>query len=177
MEVFDSWGPPPGGEMDWTLPTEDVDLAVREIFRNHPVGRVYVDPPYLQELIASWQEEFGKKVVHEWWTLRDIPMAAALERLETAIRSGDNFSHAGDRDVHSLVLTDHIINARVYRKRARVADPDGKHERKLIRKPVKDGFQKIDAAVSATLAYEARADVIASGKRPRRRGARVSASF
>lgn len=146
----------------YELPLGEVDEEVRAAFDRWDVIRLYADPPYLQGLLVAWIEDFGKDKIVPWWTNRDAAMAGALQRIETAINAGEDFSIDG----HPILVA-HFTHCRVHRKRARVADPDGKHERKLIRKPVPRGHDKIDGAVSATLSYEARADVIAAGLRPK----------
>lgn len=163
------WAPPlDGGE--WELPLDEVDAAVNDAFERYSVSRLYADPPYLQGLLVQWMERWGKKRVFSWPTDRDVPMAAALRRFRDAVRSGSDISHPDDP-----VLTDHILNARIYRKHARSLE-DEERERVLIRKEHPKSKRKIDAAVAATLAFEARADTIAAGERPRGRR-RAAAGF
>ncbi len=83
-------------------------------------------------------------------------MAAALERLHTDVLSGEAV-HDGDPRVAR-----HVANAHREVRRA-ANDRDGRRVRVLIRKETPESPDKIDGAVTATLAYEARADALAAG--------------
>jgi phage terminase large subunit-like protein len=74
-------------------------------------------------------------------------MAESNERFHTAVATG-NIIHPGDE-----VLTRHILNAHTEET------PWGD----LLRKDIKGGSRKIDAAVAAVLAYEARGEAIEDG--------------
>jgi hypothetical protein len=130
-----------------------VDAAVVEAFDRVEVVRFYADPPFWQDDLSRWSD-LWHPVVQEWWTHRDRPMVAALERLHTAIYASE-VTHDGDS-----TLANHVGNARIHRKAAGI----------LVRKDRRGSPRKIDAAVAATLAYEARADCIAAGQ-ARGRGA------
>jgi phage terminase large subunit-like protein len=147
------WECPPG-RTNWQVPAEDVDRVVRELFDKFTVWRMYADPPYWQSWIAVWRGVFGEDVVHEWWTNRRTPMAAALEGFNTAIQEG-LISHDGNP-----ALTRHIGNAR--RQDLTKRDEQGK-ALWLIRKERPDSPQKIDLAMAGVLSWEARTDAIAAG--------------
>lgn len=129
----------------WQVPREEVAAAVDDAFRTFDVIRMYCDPPHWQDYVDKWAASYGEKVVLEFWTMSAGRMAKALERLHTAITAGE-MTHNGDE-----TLTRHVGNAVAVKRAGGVQ----------INKR-KDG-DKIDALVSAVLAYEARNDAIADG--------------
>jgi hypothetical protein len=81
-------------------------------------------------------------------------MHAALERFQTDIYNADSgFSHDAD-----VVVRDHMRNAIV---RSRALNPLTKQRQYILGKPAE--HQKIDFAMSSTLAHEAVMDAIADG--------------
>jgi phage terminase large subunit-like protein len=146
LVVLDCWERPSGtAGRGWEVPTAEVDLAVHAAFERYRVTRGYFDPPLWQTEVAGWQREFS--VVIPWQTNRPTPMAAAVERFRTdAI--GAKFTHDDDER-----LNRHVSNARIRRHRTGY----------WLEKPAMRGPDKIDAAVAAVLAYEARADAITAG--------------
>jgi len=148
IQPLEVWVPPPDGE----IPGGEVDRAVALAMERYRVVRGYFDPPLWQSEIDSWARTFGEKSVVRYSTARSR-MFAAVERFRTDVAAG-RLHHTGDP-----VLTRHVLNAQMREVRggywlakSRPSSPD-----------------KIDAAVAAVLAYEARADEIASGRdRPRR---------
>jgi phage terminase large subunit-like protein len=148
--VIDIWEKPEG-DRTWEVDRRAVDAAMADAMNTYRVVRVYADPALWQDTLDRWASEWPKIVVG-WPTNRDRAMAFALERFHTGAATGE-LSHADDAR-----LTRHVLNARV--RRVRSGD--------LI---VKDGAhspRKIDAAIAATLAYEARADAIKAGALKRR---------
>ncbi len=152
------WSRPEGraGE-GWHVPRAEVDAVIADAFERYHVARMYCDPREWRSEIQGWQALYGEKIVHEWATNRDRPMAAALERTHTGIVDG-SLTHDGDQR-----LTEHVLNARRLVKRS-AADEDGRRELVLIRKPT--FLRKIDACIAAVLADEARGDVTAAGEWP-----------
>ena len=102
----------------------------------------------------------------EWWTNRDRPMVAALERFRDAvIDQVVGYTPAEDRAPGSpeakrtLTLTRHILNAKAkVRGRAGI----------VIEKDFHKSKRKIDAAMAATLAVECAFDALAQNARPKR---------
>ena len=144
VHLLAHWAPTAATPVD---PVE-VDAAVHEAFASFTVVRMYADPPHWQDLLSAWAGEFGGAVM-EFWTTGDRRMAAALERFHTAVTSGA-VAHPAD-----TVLTDHVTNARRRKSRAGFQ----------IAKPAHD--RKIDAAVAAVLAWEARGDALAAADQPK----------
>lgn len=131
------------GKGPWRPPLSGVVAAVRAAFRRYDVVRMYADPPGFQTQITDWQAEFGAERVVEWWTNRDTPMAAALERVQTDVTTGA-LVHDDDQR-----LATHVRNAVTLTKQAST-DTDARRVRTLIRK--RSEAEKIDAAMAATLA-------------------------
>jgi hypothetical protein len=141
-------------EKSWQVPAEEVDAAVRFLFSEYTVWRMYADPPYWQSWIAVWSGVFGEERVNEWWTNRRRPMSAALESFDTAIKEG-MLSHDGSKD-----QARHLGNAR--RRDVPERDEQGK-ALWLIQKERPDSPHKIDLTMAAVLSWEARTDAVASG--------------
>jgi phage terminase large subunit-like protein len=144
----------PYGETKWQVPTEDVDACIDALFERFNVWRMYADPPYWQSWIATWQGRYGDTRVIEWWTNRRNQMAAALESFDTAIREAA-LTHDGNE-----LLVRHVGNS--YRHDQPQRD-DSNRPVWLIRKERSDSPYKIDAAMAAVLAWEARNDAISAG--------------
>lgn len=144
----------PFGITEWRVPAADVDACIHDLFDRFEVWRMYADPPYWESWVAAWAGEFGEDRVIEWWTNRNTQMSKALRSFKTAM---DERSLRHDGDVR---LTRHIGNARKFDLPQK--DEDGR-ALYVIRKERPDSPLKIDAAVSATLSWEARTDAIASG--------------
>jgi len=156
------WERPPH-VAEWCVPGEEVDAVVRDLFHRFMVWRLYADPPYWRDWIATWagdptlkRVEAGQEVdtVVEWWTNRRRPMTAALEAFDTAIKTG-TISHDGSPD-----LERHLGNAR---KRELLERDEQGRRLWLIQKERPDSPHKIDLAMAAVLSWEARRDAIASG--------------
>lgn len=167
--VWQAKGPGP-----WRPPRAGVKTAFRAAMRRYTVLRVYADPPGWQTELDELREEFGEELIVDWWTNRDTPMAAALERLHTDIHSGLSF-HDADAQVEA-----HFKNARRDVRRA-AGDIEGRRERVLVKKEHPMSQLKIDGVLSDALAYEARADVLAAGEHHETekvdRGQRAAAGF
>lgn len=161
-----AWEQPEGPDGDgWEVPVTEVDATVREMFANHHVVGFYADPAKWESYVATWEADFGSKLTvkatreHpiEWWMVggRSAQTVRALEQFHTAVIEGE-MSHGGP---HDSVLTTHVLNAR------RRASRSGLQ----IAKEHPDSARKIDAAVAAVLAWNARVDAIAKGLSGKRR--------
>jgi hypothetical protein len=130
------------------------DGAIRGAFERFNVWRCYCDPHHLDYLIEGWQNDHGAKRVSTWLTNRNKPIAWAVRNFEVAISQGD-LTHAGNE-----VLDRHIANAR--KRELTELDDDERPMHTLS----KDAFQsprKMDGAMAAVLAWEARGDAIEAG--------------
>ncbi|MGG2462848.1 terminase TerL endonuclease subunit [Streptomyces sp. RGM 3693] len=139
---------------DWEVDVPSVESTVKRAFETYKVEWFYGDPPYWQEAIGRWAMTYGDDRVFEYWTNKPMRMCEATERLHSAVTVGD-VKHDGNSD-----LTRHMMNA-VTRE-----VPQGL----LITKDSPRSKKKIDLAVCAILAFEARADAIADGRLNARRG-------
>ncbi|MBN1956201.1 MAG: terminase, partial [Anaerolineae bacterium] len=125
-----------------------------EAFARWDVWRLYADPPYWESLVAEWAGRYGETRVIEWWTNRHKAMAFAIRGFETAIKSGE-LSHDGSQH-----LARHVGNA--CRRRIPLHDDQGV-PMWTIYKEQPESPHKIDAAMAAILAWEARCDAITAG--------------
>jgi len=146
----------PAGD-DWEVPAAEVDAEVRRAFVDYNVIGMFADPAKWESYIAGWESTFGKKLKvksslrHpiEWWMSggRSYLVVRALEQFYSSVTQQE-ITHGGSR-----ALSRHMLNAR------RRAGRNGIQ----IYKENPDSPNKIDAAVAAVLAYEARLQALAKG--------------
>lgn len=159
------WEQPTGpAGRDWRVPTELVDAAVREAFRRWNVVGFYADPAKWEGYVAQWEAAFGPKLKVkatrlnpiEWWMTggRALQIVRALEQFHSAVIDGE-MTHDG-----TSTLARHVSNAR--RRESRSGIQIGKEH--------PDSPRKIDAAVAAVLAWQARLDAVAAGLSTKRTG-------
>ena len=158
LQVIGLWERPEGVE-EWEVPVSEVNGIVEEAFARWNVWRLYADPPYWETTVAEWSGRYGEARIIEWWTTRPRQMAAAIRSFDTAIKDGA-LLHDG-----SPHLTRHVGNA--CRKLLNIRDEKGERMW-VIYKERSDSPHKIDGAMSAVLAWEARNDALASGVGARR---------
>lgn len=158
--LLDLWERPEGAAgRGWEVPAGLVEDAVEDAFTRYRVVRFYADPPYWQTDIAAWARRWGDEVVIGWATNRMRQMSEAVERFRTDAIAGKFKLDGGS------ALRRHILNAHMVKVRAGY----------WIEKASRNSPDKIDAAVAAILAYEARCDAVDAGLgRPR---SRVPVSF
>jgi phage terminase large subunit-like protein len=147
----------PAGE-DWEIPTAEVDFEVRKAHESYKVVGFFADPAKWESYIAQWESDFGKNYrvkssqQHpiEWWMTgnRSYLVVRALEQFYNAIVDKE-LTHDG-----SLVLSRHILNARRRLGRSGLT----------IAKEHPDSKNKIDAAVAAVLAFQARLQALSKGE-------------
>ena len=137
----------PGDARSWEVPRSDVLAAVRQAHEDFDVIRGYYDPHEWRSDIEALALELGESRVLPWETRRDLPMAAALDRLHTGLMTGEVW-HDNDP-----IAVEHYGNAYVRRK----------GNSRLVRKENPDSSRKIDTVVGDALALEARADALAAG--------------
>ncbi|WP_030962700.1 terminase large subunit [Streptomyces sp. NRRL S-378] len=164
------WEKPEGPEGEgWQVDRESVDNAVNRAFERYEVCGFYADPPHWQDYVDRWTAEHGEQLQVratqarplEWWTNRPSHMETALDRFMEAVED-KGLSHAESLDVDepsALLrlgsdLTRHVRNAR--------RRPMGRNHLGIGKEHAKSP-KKIDAAMSAVLAYECRADAVAAG--------------
>lgn len=145
------WSKPAGPAGDvWEVPRSDVLAMIRWAMKAYKVTRLYADPHEWRTDIDALAEEFGESVVVPWETRRDIPMAAALDRIHTDLVMGTLWWSTAT--AHSKEFLEHFGNAYL-RQRGKL---------RLVRKEHDQSSRKIDSVVGSALAAEARADALAA---------------
>jgi phage terminase large subunit-like protein len=139
------WEAPSPTPAEWEVPAGEVDAAVADVMEDYSVVRGYFDPPLWQSEIDAWAREYGDRAVMRFPTNR-ARFQGAAERFRTDVVGG-GVPHAGDER-----LTRHVLNAQPREARGGYW---------LVKR---SASEKIDAAVAAVLAYEARCDAIAAGE-------------
>jgi hypothetical protein len=159
----------PAGD-DWQVPTSEVDAAVRRAFDRFTVVGFYCDPARWEGYVAQWEAAYHKGLAvkasrdHpcEWWMTggRATLIVRALEQFHSAVVDGE-LSHDG-----SFALTRHVLNARRRPSRSGIQ----------VAKEHPDSARKIDAAIAAVLAWQARLDAVAAGadQLPKQRSGRAT---
>jgi phage terminase large subunit-like protein len=142
----------------WEVDRVEVAQAFDVTFKSWRVQRLLADPWLWREELGRLANRHGDDVVLEFPTNQYRRMARAVDRFEQAVRSGQ-LCHDGNED-----LTRHIGNAKTEPVNPR--RPDDGH---IIRKDRKGSPRKVDGAVAAVLAFEARGQLLADGWKPRGR--------
>lgn len=185
LQLLGVWEKPEGPEGDgWQVDRESVNAAVADAFSRYEVAGFYCDPPHWQDYVDAWTRDYAEdlqvKAVQsrplEWWTNRPTAMEQALNRFTEAVDdqglSWAGVDKADDVDTpfarKGLALSRHVLNAK--------RRPMGGNRHIGIGKEHPKSPKKIDAAMSATLAYECRADAVAAGitKRKKKSGRLVA---
>lgn len=184
LMLLGCWEKPEGPEGEgWQVDREAVDAAVARAFDRYDVCGMYGDPPHWQDYVDRWTADFGEQLQVratqarpiEWWTNRPTHMETALDRFVEAV--DDNaLSHAETLDpdqaseylLMGATLSRHVRNAR--RKEM------GRNHMGIAKEHAKSP-KKIDAAMSAVLAYECRADAVAAGITKRKKRSRTLVAF
>jgi phage terminase large subunit-like protein len=144
----------PDGSDDWQVDGGAVDAALARAFERFNVQRGYFDPPLWQTELDTWSREYGELAVVRYSTSRSR-MMQAVERFRTDVVA-HRLKHVADD-----VLTRHVLACQTREVRAGYW---------LTKSSATALDAKIDAAVAAVLAYEARADALSSNERVRKPG-------
>lgn len=141
----------------WEAPVAQVLAAVDEAFARFTVVGFYADPAKWESHVAAWEAKHGGRLQvkasreHpvEWWMTggRSGMTVRALEKLRSAVIDAE-MTHDG-----ASALTRHVLAARCVYTRSGIQ----------IAKEHPDSENKIDAAVAAVLAWQARLDAVAAG--------------
>lgn len=148
----------PAGD-DWEVPVVEVEAAVATAFDRYRVVGMFCDPSRWESRIAAWEARWGADLAVKaskdhpmhWWMGRPKIVVRATEQMHTAIVQRE-ITHSGDSP-----LTRHMLNARRRTGRAGVQ----------IAKEHPESPRKIDAAVAAILAWQARLAAVAQGPKKR----------
>lgn len=135
----------PADVAGWEVPPNEVDAALALAMERFRVSRGFFDPPLWRSEIDQWAREFGDKLVQKFETARS-QMMGAVERFRTDVAT-ERLQHTGD-----MTLTRHVLNCQTREARG------GGY---WLAKDRPTSPHKIDAAIAAVLAYEARAQALA----------------
>lgn len=152
------WEQPDGPAGDeWRVPVDEVDAEVGEAFSRYQVAGFYADPAKWEGVVAGWEATYGDRLQVkstrtnpiEWWMTggRSTLIVRALDAFHSAVVDRE-LSHDGNH-----TLTRHVLNARRRTSRSGIQ----------IHKEHPDSTKKIDAAIAAVLAWQARLDAVSSG--------------
>lgn len=140
------------------IPTEQVDLAVQRAFERYDVVSFRADVKEFEAYIDKWSADYrktlkvnacaGNIIAYDMRTKGKKDFLVDCERFENAVIDGE-MKHDGNR-----VLRQHILNAR--RRPSETYDLVG------IGKESRMSDRKIDAAVTAVLAFGARQEYLKS---------------
>lgn len=150
------WEEPAGvAGAGWEVPTSEVDAAVSMAFQRWRVAAFFADPAKWEGFIAQWEAKWShdlrvkasREHPIEWWMTggRTGQTVRILESFHSAVVDGE-MTHSGE-----YALTRHVLNARRRVGRTGIQ----------IAKEHPESSRKIDAAVAAVLAFEARRQVSA----------------
>jgi len=174
IELLGCWEKPDDAGDDWQVDREAVDAAVYNAMKTYKVAGMYADPAGWQDYLDRWANQWGEQMLvrasakapMEFWTNRDRPMVAALERFRDAILDqvvgytpAEDRAPGSDEARRALTLKRHVLNAKA-KVRGRVGI--------VIEKEHHKSKKKIDAAMAATLAVECAFDALAQGVKPKR---------
>jgi hypothetical protein len=153
------WEKPRGPAGDgWEVPADDVDDAVQDAYETYRVERGYFDPPFWRDEIARWHAKYGDPVA-KFETAQETQMAGAVGAAKTLITRGA-VSLGGDPELVER-CAEHFKNART--RKVRVKLEDEAEQAHVIEKDRKGSPNKMDGAVSGTLALIACEHAIADG--------------
>jgi hypothetical protein len=150
----------------WQPPMDEIEAAVKHAFEAYEVVGFYADPAKdWRSHIDAWEAKYYNKKIKvkasqthpfEWWMTggRSGLIQRAVEQFAGAVQNKD-LTHDG-----SSALTRHVLNSR---RRVR-------HGKLGLGKESDYSPRKIDAAIAAILAWQARLDAVASGVLNQQRG-------
>lgn len=150
------WQAPVGDDPDseWEVPTQEVHQIIDSLFDKYKVKRLYADPYFWTSEVDSWRGQYGDRVVISYATTSLRRIGMAVQGFSEAIRGG-TISHDG-----SAILAEHVGNAVRVETQLRGDDDSPLYK---IEKDRRGSPRKIDAAMAAVLAFQARNDCIAAG--------------
>lgn len=157
------------GSLDWEVPEDEVDAAVKEAHELYIPVRGYADPPFWETNVAAWAGKWPK-VWNRWPTSSMRRMADAVGAASTSIRAGQV------RCVSHPTFRTHLQQCQ---RRPILGRQQINTEREafVLQKDRKGSPRKIDAGVAFVLAHEAARDAHTKGEwaKARRRSGRLIA--
>lgn len=174
--VLASWTRPEhlADEDDWTVPIDELNTCVEWLFEHSgwKVWRVYCDPEPTKEDIARWAGRYGKDRVVYWWTNQRKQIGLAIKAWKADQRLGvmsygpapEWVPQFGDELTHeerARLLESQVGNA--VKSNTAIRDDADRKFLFVIKKLSPKSRLKIDLAMSAILAWVARADALRAG--------------
>jgi phage terminase large subunit-like protein len=135
------------GEDDWQVPRGEVEAAIEDAFDLYDVRAFQCDTAYWLQEFHTWQTKYGVRKVLDF-TMSNARMVPAVQELYSGIKDGQ-ITHSDDPR-----LNRHVSNAVVHETPRGIT----------VKKQSKNSAHKIDLAVAACMANDARLRL------PRRRG-------
>jgi hypothetical protein len=173
---------------EWSVDEIAVDAAVHVAFKTYRVVGFYCDPAMWSSWIAQWHTRYEKQLKARATAGKPLEfranirtrMAAAVEAFYLAVRSTAKAVAEGTAELRqisivppedrpddgknlALILRRHLANC--YVRKTTEGD--------LLRKELPKSPRKIDAAMSAVLAFQARNDAIKAGVKTGPRAKRI----
>lgn len=152
--LLEAWNP--DSYPDGKIPTVSVDKAVRRAFDLYDVVSFRADVKEFESYIDQWAADFRKQLIVKasagHLIAYDMRSKAKREFLLECERFRDAVIEANLRHDGNAILRQHILNAR--------QRPSDTYDMIGIGKESKDSPRKIDAAVTAVLAFGARQEYL-----------------
>lgn len=153
-------------KVGWEVDREQVDEHVRLAFDRYSVQAFYSDVHPWESYVDAWSRDFGAGLAVKA-AERSAVGYDMRSRLQLFTRAAETFQIAvEDADVKhdgNPILREHVHNARRRPNRFGVA----------LGKEHRESSRKIDAAIAAILARQARNDLVNTGKRRKQRAGTV----
>lgn len=148
---------------DWEVDVHDVSQTFSEARLRWDHWRMYGDPPYWTEELASWAALYPDEVV-EFWTNQQHRMAFTIRAYLEALDSGACTIVGTDKQVTDMLR--HLGNAG--KRELNITDDDGKPLHLMCHQ---DGrlADKYDAAVAGVLSWAACLEARRKGAEPKRK--------
>lgn len=154
------WQAPPGDD-EWEVPSAQVTQVVASLFDRFKVQRMYADPFFWTTEVDSWRGRWGDDKVISFATTSYKRIGLACMSFAQSITAGQVLHDGGS------TLAEHVGNS--VRQDTNIRGDDD-IPIWTISKDRRGSSRKIDAAMAAVLAWQARNDVIAKGALKRSRG-------
>jgi hypothetical protein len=148
---------------NWEVDVHDVSQTFADVRRKWDHWRMYGDPPYWTEELASWAALYPDEIV-EFWTNQQSRMAYTIRAYLEALESGACTLVGTDEQIDAMLR--HMGSAG--RRELNITDDDGKP---LYLMQHMDGrlADKYDACVAAVLSWAACLEARRRGAEPKRR--------
>lgn len=158
--LIDVWEQPVDyhGTEGWEVDASVVDIAVRKAFKDYRVVGFYADPSMYTPWVAQWESRYGPSLkvkatqqhpIEYWFGGSNVgkKIVKAIDDFEDAVINREL------KHFNNLTMTQHILNCR--RKETSAGRQLGKE--------TPSSPKKIDVAIAAIIAWQARLDAVSKG--------------